>query len=341
MKPPASLLHWAIVALVLLTFPLRSMSADVRSLTERRYYDVPVVLRDSVMIFGLPGDSVAHTCVFEARGAMAGIGERQGLAPNYWGMDLIGNDADTLRLTMRHGNTSFGDIFDKRQTLLSLVRDGKELFVKDAEGFGTSSGAYNTLCLEVDRGEGVLRVSGGGRLVDNVMSLPVDGLDALSSVEVWSRGELTLSAISLETEKSPEQLYATRWSQDELTEHFRASEDGVEGYWRYLDRENDPQYARPGGRYLLAVVRSENADGEYDIVYVDGAETRRDQWRPMMLKGRLKPTIFVGHYDLEWIDSTFAPIDRDIHATITDGAILTLSFPLLKTTLRFSRMPLK
>ncbi len=61
----------------------------------------------------------------------------------------------------------------------------------------------------------------------------------------------------------------------------------------------------------------------------------------MMLKGRLKPTIFVGHYDLEWIDSTFAPIDRDIHATITDGAILTLSFPLLKTTLRFSRMPLK
>ena len=116
MKPPASLPYWAIVALVLLTFPLRSMSADVRALTERRYYGVPVVLRDSVMVFGLPADSVAHSCVFEARGAMAGIGERQGLAPNYWGINLIGNDVDTLRITLRHGNTSFGDIFDKRQS---------------------------------------------------------------------------------------------------------------------------------------------------------------------------------------------------------------------------------
>ena len=61
----------------------------------------------------------------------------------------------------------------------------------------------------------------------------------------------------------------------------------------------------------------------------------------MMLKGRLKPTIFLDHYDLEWVDSTFERMNRDIHAQLTDGAILSLSFPLLKTTVRFSKMPLK
>ena len=59
----------------------------------------------------------------------------------------------------------------------------------------------------------------------------------------------------------------------------------------------------------------------------------------MMVKGRLKPTVFIDHYDLEWTDATFETIDRDIHASVTDNAILTLSFPLLNTTFRFSKMP--
>lgn len=340
MKLHSSLPRWAVAALVLLIFPLRSMSADVRALTERRYYDVPATVIDSAITFGLEtgGGPCGH--VFEVRGAMAGIGERQGLAPNYWGIDLICGASDTLRLCLRHGNTSFGDIFDRRQSLLSLTRGGKELFKKDVSGFESSSGVYNTLRVEIDGHDRVLRVSGGGKGLEELISLPLDGVESPAAFAVWSKGELTLSAMSLETAKSPQQLYSTGWTQDKLTERLRGSKDAVEGYWRYLDRENDPQYARPGGRYLLAVVKAENEADGYEIVYVDGAETRRDQWRPMMLKGRLKPTIFVGHYDLEWIDSTFEPIDRDIHATVSDGAILTLSFPLLKTTLRFSRMPL-
>lgn len=59
----------------------------------------------------------------------------------------------------------------------------------------------------------------------------------------------------------------------------------------------------------------------------------------MMLKGRLRPTIFENHYTLEWIDSEFRTMTEDMHADIEQGAILTLSFPLLKTTLRFSKVP--
>lgn len=341
MKPPASLPLWAILALISLTFPFRSMSADVRALTERRYFDVPVTLRDSSVTFFLPLADGVRSHVFELRGAMNGIGERPGLAPAYWGVDLIDADGDTLRLTLRHGNSSFGDIFDKRQSLLSLTRGGERLFHKDVGAFESSSGVYNTLRLEIDRQEGLLTLSGGGKRVEEILSFPVRELtDGFSSFRVWSRGELTLSSLSLETQRAPQAILATKWSMDELTAYFRQSSDPVEGFWRYLDRENDPQYARPGGRYLLAVVKAADESGGYEIIYVDGAETRREQWRPMMRKGRLKPTVFVGHYDLEWIDSTFEPINRDIHAGISDGAILTLSFPLLKTTLRFSRMPL-
>ena len=60
-----------------------------------------------------------------------------------------------------------------------------------------------------------------------------------------------------------------------------------------------------------------------------------------MLKGRLRPGIFENHYSLEWIDAEFEPVTEDIHADISQGAILTLSFPLLKTTLRFSKMPVR
>nr|WP_301709644.1 hypothetical protein [uncultured Duncaniella sp.] len=49
-----------------------------------------------------------------------------------------------------------------------------------------------------------------------------------------------------------------------------------------------------------------NADSPlvYDIVYVSGAQVCGDRWKPMMLKGLLRPVIFDGHYDMEWVDSS-------------------------------------
>ena len=41
-------------------------------------------------------------------------------------------------------------------------------------------------------------------------------------------------------------------------------------------------------------------------------------------KGVSQAYNFLDHYDLEWIDSTFEPITRDVHAQVTDDAILAL-----------------
>ena len=59
----------------------------------------------------------------------------------------------------------------------------------------------------------------------------------------------------------------------------------------------------------------------------------------MMLKGTLRRAAFIGHYDLKWIDATFRPIESDLHAILEEGSLLTLSFPLYKTTLRFAKLP--
>lgn len=312
------------------------MSAYGRTLTKRFYVETPAALCDSSVSVDMEcGEGIGLTVV-DVRGAMDGIGERPGLAQSYWGIDMV-SASDTLRLTLRHGNSAFGDILDRRQNILSLHRNGVTVAEKDVSRFESSSGVYNTLRIELDRSKGLLKIGGGGKSVDDIFSVPLLPSDNLERLTVWGRGRLTLSSFSVESVMMPQHAFATSWTADALADYLSRSVDEVEGYWQYLDRENDPVYARPGGRYLLALVG--NGEG-YDIIYVDGAETRRDQWMPMMLKGRLKPTVFIDHYDLEWTDATFETIDRDIHASVTDKAILTLSFPLLKTTLRFSKMPL-
>ena len=90
-----------------------------------------------------------------------------------------------------------------------------------------------------------------------------------------------------------------------------------------------------GGRYTLAVVR---ADDGYDLLYINGAQVKKSQWQPCMKKGHLTKTIFSGNYDLIWIDATLEPISEDAYATIENGVILTLNFPIYKSQVRFVKL---
>ena len=80
-------------------------------------------------------------------------------------------------------------------------------------------------------------------------------------------------------------------------------------------------------------------DGDYDIIFLAGANMRRSDWQPQRIKGRLRPTIFDSHFDLEWHTATGVTLREDTHATIEqDGAILRLNFPLSNSSIRFSRV---
>ena len=147
------------------------------------------------------------------------------------------------------------------------------------------------------------------------------------------------SRVSIEravlTIASEQQVTATSlWTLDSLDEYLASSTDPVEGYWKYLDRDMEDKWLRLGGRYTLAVVR---ADDGYDLIYLGGAQVKKSQWQPCMKKGHITKTQFSGNYDLRWIDATLEPIDEDCYATIENGVILTLNFPIYKSQVRFAK----
>lgn len=107
------------------------------------------------------------------------------------------------------------------------------------------------------------------------------------------------------------------------------------GVWSYLDRDNDPDYARLGGNYTVLIAPSDEHD-VFNIYYVNGSEVKSDLWKSGMLKGRLSVLPLQNRYRLEWWDSEMNKIDGECHAALEDG-ILSLNFPLLHTSIRFSR----
>lgn len=176
-------------------------------------------------------------------------------------------------------------------------------------------------------------------LAGNITLKPIaqiaGGFDPTLPVAIDVHGSAEIIVAVLETIEDPRKRLATAYNPDSLATACLNAE-APQGVWKYLDRDTDSRMALAGGRYTLAIVKQEDSDG-YDIIYLDGAETHADSWQPGMKKGELKPTIFSGHYDLIWYDAAMEPITLDAHASIEQGAILTLSFPLLKSTLRFSK----
>lgn len=115
------------------------------------------------------------------------------------------------------------------------------------------------------------------------------------------------------------------------------------GRWRYFDRRTPSSgEVRVSGPLEVAVVPDTSADsprGSLVIVYLGGDEVNPDLWRPGDVKGRLRPTGFAGHYDLEWFGSKRNRVDASESSATFDGVnILTLSFPLLDSQIRFERL---
>ncbi len=150
-----------------------------------------------------------------------------------------------------------------------------------------------------------------------------------------SEAKLEIDRTALQFTPDSRIVSPTRWNMDSLREHFAQSSDPVEGLWVYLDRDMDDKWTKMGGRYMLAVVR--NGDS-YDIIYCDGAQVMKQDWKPFLIKGKMTPTMFSGVYNGMWIDSTFQPITEDVQITIENGVVMAVNFPVLKSQLRFSKV---
>ena len=328
----------SIVSMLVVAMCVVAANAQSRHL---QYYPCPVSLTDSTLALAVipaSGVSGAET-VCEARVALSKVNQLSGTNPSYWELMLTGADRRTVTVSLHIIDPPSGVADMGKQGRVSIVEGNDVIAQKDFYEFITLPSRYNSLSVRMSD-SGVLSVSGGGSHGNPLLTaqLPSGGF-APDSVKLHTVGDAKVAMFVAGCSGIPSEPPVTDYTLEGLRERFSRSSDPVEGFWRYFDRQNDPVYARPGGEYTLALVNN-GMPGEYDIVLVDGARVYADKWRPMMLKGRLRATVFNGHYDLSWIDASFEPMTSDIHATIEDGALLTLSFPLYKTVIRFSKEPL-
>lgn len=286
------------------------------SAVERVYVAVDTVTETVTF----PVDSAALSVTFEARVAVGRKPWR--FTGNRWCVAVEPKDvyADML-------------LCEPSVTISVIVGDSVVARRGFTEGFNAAEGSYNSVAVTLGR-DSTLTVRGGG----NVMSLLVDGVKAGGALDSDCRLEsdrpMKVAVAVTETVDDPARALYTGLTPELIGARLLTSTDPVEGIWEFLDRENDPVRARPGGRYCVALLA--DGSGGYDIIYMGGAEVNRDAWKPGMLKGHLSPTPFVGQYDLMWVDAMMKPIENDISATIEE-ALMTLGFPLLKSRMRFSR----
>ena len=214
------------------------------------------------------------------------------------------------------------DITDRRTMRVRLIRNQSGQVTelasqRIAHGVSLEDGD-NTLCVDVDeRGASVsIGKSELVKVIECNLKRPIGDVQVGYLVGPGACVSIERAVLTIDNRQQAAAT-ATTWSLEALDERFSQSTDPVEGYWRYLDR-----------------------DGGYDIVYVGGARVMRSQWKPGMVKGHLRPTIFAGNYDLEWIDATLQPLgDEDAYATLEGGgAILTLNYPLYKSQVRYARV---
>ena len=233
----------------------------------------------------------------------------------------------------------YDDIADQRSMQISIVKNeggASTILTSTTLTRGVSlEDDLNTVSVDVsERG---VQVSIGKDEMEPVLEASV----TRPAGTVWvgylvgagSRVSLERAVLTIDNEQ---QVSATTlWTLDALDEYLATSADPMEGYWKYLDRDMEDKWLRLGGRYTLAVVR---ADDGYDLIYIDGAQVKKSLWQPCMLKGHITKTQFTGNYDLRWIDATMEPIDEDCYATVENGVILTLNFPIYKSQVRFAKV---
>lgn len=177
--------------------------------------------------------------------------------------------------------------------------------------------------------------AGAGR---RLISLPVafDPADA-GSIVFENKDGLTVLAHTLLHDTIPAPAKVAFDTTEALIAAIEASHDPAAALWSYLDRDTDQNKAMPGGYYRLATLP--DANGGYTVVYLGGATTNSHHWRPLQVKGRLIKTIYHNHYDVEWLDSAGRPVAAEAYARLDPATrILTVSFPLLNSTLRFRAM---
>lgn len=247
------------------------------------------------------------------------------------------NDNYTAAIIHKTAENFYDDIVHKQSLTFTIaqIKNGAKRILHEAditEMLSADSMRYNTLKLTFS--DNTLTIFGGHTFLTALYSSSEIRLADNCRIGYFTDacGYLDIKRIQYQSFPIKDSLYQTEYTKESLDNAFAESNDPLEGYWTYLDRNTEDRYFKLGGKYTIAIVK--NAAGNYDIVYVDGAKLYPSIWKKYMKKGVLVPTPFLFHYDLIWNDARKHTVDDESNATLND-AILSLSFPIHKSHVRF------
>lgn len=230
---------------------------------------------------------------------------------------IDGVDVPSVDLTVGENNGQTDSIIDSTTLTSSIDPDG----------------GFNSILMEwVD---GNTRIFAGNRGMQLIFDLQ-SAQQPHGSCGIASTDDIEIQDLILECQPLKSHALQTGLTVEQIKTAAKEQPGKPTGIWEFMDRENDPALARPGGRYTLAITDSKTP-GTYHIIYMDGAQINAGNWKPGMLKGKLMETPFEQHYKMIWYDAMMEPIEHDIHADLPNRTLLSLEFPLMRTLMRFSR----
>lgn len=265
-------------------------------------------------------------------------GESRKIRNSQWGFVWnFKNNQNYYAINLKGYNVTTHDILDERLLKIDIIRmcNGKKEVLKTimANDYVNVYNGYNVVQVKYDGY--ITRVFIGSKQLKCIHELShIEYGDSMGIGYVAGAGsDMRIERVVYNQSQIPELQLITKWNKSKIDKHLQNNVNHTEGQWKYLDRNIDNRNIKLGGKYTLTIIKSTN--GDYDILYYDGAVVNSSKWKCGMLKGKLKRTQFQNNYDLVWYDATMRELSDDAYAEIESDKILTLYFPVEKSQLRF------
>lgn len=324
-----------ILFLLIIIIPPIGLSR-LKAETKRIYRDDISVLKDSTVFFNSDKPLVRNTIevVFSFPGKNEGIFSKQKNLSLIWNYRNMEN---YYCATFEQDGETMDDMVDSRYMKIRIYRYDSGVIseidnLKISENIGL--GKEENIALLSITGNSV-EIGLGHRTPNIIWEGAITNNPDLS-IGLKSLGAVNISEIVCENEINTAQELLTGFKEENIKEleNNTLRKNPNIGIWSYLDRNMNDSFARTGGRYRLGIIPDKENPGSYLLIYLSGAEVNPASWQEGMIKGKLKSTPFENHYDLIWYDSKMDVIDTDCYADISDEMIITLSFPLMKSSIR-------
>lgn len=321
------------LTLLALLFMAWQAAASGRTWPERSYHDNIRELDDSIAVLTAP----PHPCVYQAV-------EMRGSGKGWYGVTWQPEGSDTVYFALARNidPDPYDAIMDQRHVDVrtGMIAGGREVTFSTVTVTDDIDrrGSEFSIAVEIYPRKRLAEVHGGFRTPDMLTTVSIPEASRYSpGIRACGKPAKVLAAITDYLPDMAGMLDRGLTAEDIDSLIAAAPSGGIVGKWEYLDMDYDDVQAHPGGYYTFAVVPAPDGDC-FDIIYISGARVGADQWHEGMLKGRLIPTIFQDHYDLEWYDASMNLHTVDCNASMEQGVILNMSFPALRTSIRFSRL---